>query len=97
MPLPAPTAPKTRLAPYRRFLSTLPPSFSLCRQGERRNAPIGRSITPWVTHHPRRGTVTIYSTTRDADGRPVYDCAKCHRQFDEETLEQHRGQRHSLD
>jgi predicted RNA-binding Zn-ribbon protein involved in translation (DUF1610 family) len=46
---------------------------------------------------PSCESMTIYSTTRDANGRPVYACAKCHRQFDEETLEQHRGQRQSLD
>jgi hypothetical protein len=46
---------------------------------------------------PSCGTLTIYSATRDANGRPLYDCAKYRHQFDEETLEQHRLERHSTD
>jgi predicted RNA-binding Zn-ribbon protein involved in translation (DUF1610 family) len=46
---------------------------------------------------PHCGTLTIYSTTRDAKGRPIYDCAKCRRQFYEETLERHQQQRQSSD
>jgi predicted RNA-binding Zn-ribbon protein involved in translation (DUF1610 family) len=42
---------------------------------------------------PSCGTLTIYSVARDEDGKPVYDCAKCRRQFDEETLEQHHRER----
>jgi len=46
---------------------------------------------------PGCGSLTIYSTTRDANGRPVYDCAKCHRQFDAETLERHYRERRPPD
>ena len=46
---------------------------------------------------PNCGSLTIYSTARDANGRPIYDCAKCHRQFDAETLESHYRERRPLD
>ena len=45
---------------------------------------------------PSCGTLTIYSVARDADGKPVYDCAKCRRPFDEETLEAHHRERRSF-
>jgi len=45
---------------------------------------------------PSCGSLTIYSVARDEDGKPVCDCAKCRRQFDEETLECHHRDRRSL-